>query len=149
MRTPTILIASILLGGVACGPEPSEVDRTPEVADVADEPRQYAAEPLTVVGRVEQVLSDCALELTSGEGWLSAGPVYTVCSTQPPFVDRVEGPAPAEGDLVRIVGKSADMTRVSYERQTTATVDSDNWEEDETMAVLIAESIEMVERAQD
>lgn|GEM_PF-5312735 len=116
---------------------------------MADEPQQYAAETITVEGRVEQVFSDCALELTSGEGWLSAGPVYTLCSTQPPFVDRVEGPAPAGGDLVRIVGKSADMTRVSYERQTTATVDSNDWEEDETMAVLIAESIEMVERAQD
>ena len=131
---------------LACDPQPAAPDPTPDAEAVIDEPRAYAGREVAVEGVVDRVLSDCALRLASGDGWIAAGPLFTVCETQPPHQDRVDSPAPGEGDYVQVRGTTTEMTRVTYEQRAAVTVDSEIWGHEDSIPVLMASSIKVLER---
>ena len=149
MRVATYFLASLMPLFAACkaGEQPS--DQPPNIENLTNHPAAYEGQEVAVDGRVDRVLGSCALRLTSGAGWLDDDPIFTVCKTEPPLIERVDEPSPRPGDRVQVAGTVTEMTRVSYERKAAATVDEALWGDRETMPVLMAVSVVVLESAQD
>lgn len=133
-----MLAAALLLCG-GCGTY-EEAPADPGLEAVVEHTDSYAGEQVTFEARVERVYSDCAL-LLSESNWTGGQDVLTVCSTQPPHSS--EAPArPERGDRVRVTGTPVEMTRVGFEQRAAVTVEEEIFPKDETMTVLVAETIE-------
>ena len=136
------LLGAALFVAPACQQAPQNVAELEHVAEAAHE---STGRTVTVEGRVNRVLGDCAFELENSE-LLFPDRVLTLC--EPAGAGEAPPQAPAEvklDDWLRVTGVAGEMTREDYEFKTTLTLSDDVFGERETRPVILVETAERIE----